>query len=488
MGERLALLALTPPASLTSFSPISLTGPLIIHSPNDPLVRGTDYDLDQIVFVRDHFHSMSTDIVDDLLTTAGFDGTFIAPSPKSGLINGAGVFNCSLAPEGSTCNTKAPIELVFPPNKKIRLRFVNAGSHAQFKVSVDNHTLEVIEADDTPVYGPTVHRIPINVAQRYSAILDTTGDKQGDAYYLRAQINTDCFGAPFADLDPDVKAIIRISKTNKTPSTNTPTSVDWTDALGGVCTDLDESTLVPRIAVDAPALPDVSYVWNAAFNFTQAGIFIWTLNGVTLENFMYNPLYFQVYKGETINSTLVNNLVVDGIQTVDLVINNLLAADHPFHLHGSKFWIVARGTGQLLESDLPNVTYNTTNPMRRDVLAVPVGQWAIIRIISDIPGVHAFHCHIAWHQAAGLFGVFVIQPDQIQQADIPDSSFALCDASNFEGNLGLLTIDPGRRRRALDAYPHNRRRSVTANATPIKKRWESSFVKKAVINHHPRKH
>ena len=30
--------------------------------------------------------------------------------------------------------------------------------------------------------------------------------------------------------------------------------------------------------------------------------------------------------------------------------------------------------------------------MRRDVLTVPKGSYAIIRIVSDIPGVHAFHC------------------------------------------------------------------------------------------------
>ena len=49
-------------------------GPLIIHSPDDPLKRGKDYDIDQILFIKDHFHSMSTDIVDGILSAAGFEG------------------------------------------------------------------------------------------------------------------------------------------------------------------------------------------------------------------------------------------------------------------------------------------------------------------------------------------------------------------------------------------------------------------------------
>lgn len=37
-------------------------------------------------------------------------------------------------------------------------------------------------------------------AQRYSAILDTTGDKVGDSFYLRSQMNTNCLGALVLEL------------------------------------------------------------------------------------------------------------------------------------------------------------------------------------------------------------------------------------------------------------------------------------------------
>ncbi|KAM0756473.1 hypothetical protein T439DRAFT_376655 [Meredithblackwellia eburnea MCA 4105] len=466
-----------------------LTGPLIIHSPNDPLVRGVDYDLDQIIFVRDHFHDMSTDIVTGLLSAAGYNGNLAAPSPSSGLINGHGVYDCSFASSDEACVANQPLELVFPPDTKVRLRFINGGTHASFKVSADNHTLEVIEADDTPVNGPSVHRIPIQPAQRYSAILDTTGDSDGSSFFLRAQMNTDCFGAPFTDLDPDVKAIIRIASSNATISTDTPTSVDWDDALGGVCVDLDEYLLVPRVAIDAPTLPDTTGIWNVQFNFTSDG-FLWTINAVTCENFLYNPLYFQVYGGGSLDSTDVTFFEVDSVQTVDIVINNVLGAEHPFHLHGSKCWVVARGDGTLTEADL---SYNTTNPIRRDVLSVPANQYAIVRIISDIPGVHIFHCHIAWHQAAGLSGALVVQPSSIRNNTIPDSAFALCNAANFEPGKTVSSIDAGKKRRgvaepAIDRTWKSRRHAASISNPQGREGMASDLFKTGITRHRSFKH
>ncbi|KAK4702095.1 hypothetical protein P7C70_g4127, partial [Phenoliferia sp. Uapishka_3] len=394
--------------------------------------------------------------------------TIVAPSPKSGLINSVGIFDCSFAPAGSTCEQKTkPLELIYPSNTKIRLRLINAGmiytysshengtidhhasgTHALFRVSADEHTLKVIEADDTPVHGPEVHRVPIYTAQRYSAVLDTAQDKSGDSFFLRAQINTGCFAGNFTDLDPDVKAIIRIADIGTLPSLKTPKTIDWNDALNGTCVDLDDATLVPRIAVDAPRYAGTTDVFNAAFNLTPTGDGRWFFNGVTFENFMYNPLLHQVYHGKTLNSTDVTNFVVPKLEAADLIINNALGADHPFHLHGLKFWVVGRGNGTLFRFNVSETIIHTKNPLRRDTLTVPNGQFAVIRVLADIPGVHAFH-------VAGLFGVFVVQPDAIRKFEIPDEHFKICEAINYEAGDTILTTDAGRRRRSLAPIQSN---------------------------------
>ena len=66
-----------------------------------------------------------------------------------------------------------------------------------------------------------------------------------------------------------------------------------------------------------------------------------------------------------------------------------------YHLHGNEFQIVARGSGTLDAAEAASIDYNTTNPLRRDTLVIPGGEYAVLRISNDNPGVWVLHCHIA---------------------------------------------------------------------------------------------
>lgn len=50
-----------------------ISGPVIVHSPYDPLRRGRDFDLEQIVFLQDWYHDPSDVIVDALLSPSGYN-------------------------------------------------------------------------------------------------------------------------------------------------------------------------------------------------------------------------------------------------------------------------------------------------------------------------------------------------------------------------------------------------------------------------------
>lgn len=41
-----------------------------------------------------------------------------------------------------------------------------------------------------------------------------------------------------------------------------------------------------------------------------------------------------------------------------------------------------------------HMTYNTTNPLRRDTLSVSPNSYVVVRLITDIVGVYAFHCEL----------------------------------------------------------------------------------------------
>ncbi|THH15565.1 hypothetical protein EW146_g4939 [Bondarzewia mesenterica] len=427
-----------------------LLGPLIIHSVDDPLVRGTDFDYEQVLLIQDWYHDAASDIVTELLSLDGYDGTAAAPSPQSGLINGQGVFNCSQLTDDTNCTTPSYPEFTVEPDAKTRFRLINGGSHAQFYFSVDEHTLNVTEADGTVVTGAdSVHRVPFHNGQRYSVIIDTTVGSEGDAYWMRATMNTDCFFAVDSTLNATAFAVLRYGSN----STADATSSDWTDVLADQCVDLDESGLVPVVVEDAPSTSDQVVAFDSEFGtVTYGGVSYnrFLVNATSYTNYIYQPILEAVAaNGSTaVNSTNVANAIFDDdIWTGDIIINNLdPALDHPYHLHGNEFQIVARGTGTLSIADAASLTYNLTNPVRRDTLVIPAGSYAVLRFSNDNPGVWVLHCHIAWHLAEGFLGLIVSNPNGIAELDYPASIDALCTARPEAASY--YTTEPGRKKRA----------------------------------------
>ncbi|THU94130.1 hypothetical protein K435DRAFT_669017 [Dendrothele bispora CBS 962.96] len=432
-----------------------LAGPLIVHSVDDPLVRGTDFDHEMVLFVNDWYHDDGNTIVNDLLSVDGYDGTSAAPSPQSGLVNGQGRYNCSLldSDDDTSCTTPTSYPVFnVESNAKTRFRLINAGSHAQFYFSVDEHTVTVVEADGTPVSGSgDLHRIPFHNGQRYSAIVDTTVGSEGDSYWMRFTMNTDCFNWVDDTLNATVYAILRYG--NTTDSSSDPTSSDWSDTIGSSCVDLDESLLVPIEVKDAQSTTDAVVSFNSSFGQlvsdgqTYGRFFV---NDTSYTNYIYQPILEGITSDGTsfINTSAVASAIFDDdVWTGDIIINNLdQGLDHPYHLHGNDFQIVARGSGTLSVADAASIDYNTTNPLRRDTLVIPGGDYAVLRISNDNPGVWVLHCHIAWHLAEGFLGIVVSRPNGIADIDFPSSMDDLCSARpDF---VSIDTTEPGRRRRA----------------------------------------
>jgi FtsP/CotA-like multicopper oxidase with cupredoxin domain len=120
--------------------------------------------------------------------------------------------------------------------------------------------------------------------------------------------------------------------------------------------------------------------------------------------------------------------------TIDILIQNFDDGNHPFHLHGYKFWVLAQGHGYpppTLHQDL-----NVTNPLRRDTASVEAFGWMLVRFVADNPGVWAFHCHIGWHTEAGLMMVFATRTEELKWVEGMEEVEALCKAAGVERGMG----------------------------------------------------
>ncbi|KAH9462276.1 hypothetical protein Pst134EB_006183 [Puccinia striiformis f. sp. tritici] len=455
-------------AHAQNFNSDGIAGPMIVHSVNDPLKRGVDFDQDIILLVNDWYHVMSERILEQMLSPTGFNNSFAAPSPNSALVNGIGYFDCNNAPANATCTTpNNNFTFDVSVGTKTRFRLIGAGSHALFRFSVDEHTLNVTEADSTGVVGPTaIHRVPFHNGQRYSVIIDTSQDTVGSTFNLRAVMDTDCF----AWLAPGITGragtalgVIRIVDPNNPPSSDSdvaiPTTSDWSDTLGGACLDLDPSTMRPLVPQDACTNLLGRVFFSTSFGTIASDegnssvvigrFFVNETTWITRPN---RPLLNELLAGGpgTINSSDVAAFTLEQPGCYDIVINNLDAAlEHSYHLHGVDGWIVSTGTGEINATTVSGLQYNTTNPLRRDTQVIGGGSYHVVRVLADNPGVWILHCHLGWHLGAGFAGMVVMQPSVLRQRTAPEGNQELCRAILPQD---IDVIEPGKRRRGLQSY------------------------------------
>lgn len=100
--------------------------------------------------------------------------------------------------------------------------------------------------------------------------------------------------------------------------------------------------------------------------------YIWTINGAAYPN--------------------RNSLDVREGERVELVLKNTTAMGHPMHLHGH-------------DVEVTEIDGEPVAGAVRDTVEVPPG--SVMKVVFDAsnPGVWAFHCHIVYHLATGMFTV-----------------------------------------------------------------------------------
>jgi FtsP/CotA-like multicopper oxidase with cupredoxin domain len=70
----------------------------------------------------------------------------------------------------------------------------------------------------------------------------------------------------------------------------------------------------------------------------------------------------------------------EGLQVIDFIVSNFDDGNHPLHLHGYKFFVLAQGHGYP-PADLYE-TLDLSNPMRRDTASVEAYGWTMLRVVA----------------------------------------------------------------------------------------------------------
>lgn len=446
-----------------------LVGPFIIHSKDEKQLQRIPYVSDRIIMLSDHYHDLTGALARKYLAP---DMENSEPVPDGALINGRAIRNCDDLKHRTCDNTTANVGLPvfdFEPNQHHRLRIINVGAFAEFEFQIDEHELAVTEADGTDVRPITYHRLNINPAQRYSVVVQTNASEK-TSFRMRARMITHCFAEENPFMAGTVEGVVRY---NKLPAAAIrialPDTIDWGEALQLECKDLNTTDLVPVKEIAAPAKPDALFYIRSNFEIGAYRLSRGFFNTSSWRPNVKSPSLFRAMDGlktknssfvnsQTTNPVFVNDNAFDkptefviqssGIKTIDILISNFDDGNHPMHLHGYKYWVLAQGHGYPARKsldgpmdDLDNLSplydsLDLSNPMRRDTASVEAFGWALIRFVADNPGAWNFHCHISWHTEAGLAMQFLTRTDLLANMEISEAHRALCAADGLERGMG----------------------------------------------------
>ncbi|CZT03169.1 related to Conidial Pigment Biosynthesis protein brown1 [Rhynchosporium graminicola] len=445
--------------------PDGLRGPLIVHDTNDPYAG--QYDEEIVLTMSDWYHEKVPGLISTMLSKSNPRAQ--PPFPNALLLNET---------TSATFN--------FVTGKTYKIKMINMAAFASVFIQFDNHPMNIIEIDGSYTVKKEAYQLRLSPAQRYTVLLKAQSSTRRNYAFLASLDQNRDFS------NENVAAVWPLNITGNIV-------YDYTKALAPAMVvpkwkPFDDATLE---ALDGQALlgprekADKEITLNFNFGLDASGIPRSYFNNLTYIPQKVPTLFSAISTGiSNINPSIygaVNPFVIKRGDIVQITVNNLDGAIHPFHLHGHQFQVVERpssGKGKYTGKgrDFPVI------PPKRDTYAVQANSYAVIRFQADNPGVWLFHCHIEWHVIMGLTATIIEAPELLRDLSLPPDHKANCDAQgvptkgnaagntrNFTDMAGAYTLPEFPDKGA--AYP---KRMVKASKAfgrilPLPKRIEADF-------------
>lgn len=431
-----------------------LLGPLIVHAKEERNLQRINYATDRVIMIQDHYHELTGALLMKYLEP---DRENAEPVPDGALINGINIRDCDALSHRKCNNSTSSIPTFdLARDQNHRFRFINVGAFAEFQIQIDEHEFAVTEADGTDVEPVYYHRLNISPGQRYSIVITASVDT-AESFWMRARMVTACFAEENPSLVSEIRGIVQYSRASQSGvarsnvSVEEPKSKDWGEVVELICKDMNTTQLVPVDSIPVFGKPDKFFylrsnfeigAWKLSRGFFNTSSWRSDVNSPSLDRFIEG--YTNRNEDFVIPTSGINDLAfnldremviqVNGIQTIDILIDNFDDGNHPLHLHGYKYFVLAQGHGYF-DPHLYE-TMNLSNPLRRDTASAEAFGWILIRLITDNPGMWAFHCHISWHTEAGLLMQFLTRSELVGGWVLPEANKALCTAEGLSNGAG----------------------------------------------------
>ncbi|XP_057979781.1 laccase-12-like [Malania oleifera] len=409
-----------------------------------PILLGEWWDANPIDVVRQATRTGATPNVSDAYTINGQPGDF---------------YNCS---------SKDTVIVPVDSGETNLLRVVNSALNQELFFTIANHKLTVVAADASYTKPFTTSVIMLGPGQTTDVLI--TADQPPARYYMAARAYSSAQGAPFDNTTTTAileyksapcpaKGLRTIPVNASLPAFNdTATATAFTTSFRSLRkvelpNEVDENLFFtvglglnncppgqrprncqgPNGTRFTASMNNVSFVLPSSFSLLQAhqqgipGVFTTDFPPAPPVKFDYTG---NVSRGlwQPVPGTKLYKLKYGA--RVQLVIQGtsiFTAENHPIHLHGYDFYILAEGFGNF-NPKTDTAKFNLVDPPLRNTVGVPVNGWAVIRFVADNPGVWLMHCHLDVHITWGLAMAFLVENGigELQTLEPPPLDLPLC--------------------------------------------------------------
>ncbi|CAL7934818.1 unnamed protein product [Xylocopa violacea] len=433
-------------------------GALIVRVPPKKNWHDALYDIDEhTVLITDWTHQLG---IDKFLSHhhAGGDN-----KPPNLLVNGLGRFAVYQNRRRNATSVVMPIAtFTVKRNARHRFRLINAEFlNCPIEMSIDNHTVRVISTDGRDIEPVEAESLVSYAGERFDFVVET--NQNPDNYWIRFRGLMDCDerftkayqvavlryeGATEEDPDGVVAYDRREPSTNESIKQRVNALNEGTETNGSISMPLlramdanDKSNTVQ---------PDyqfyVSYDFYKkdnphfhranlyGFNEVEAAkrVLLPQLNHISMKlppvpllsqrdfidtDRFCNASTVQGCERNYCACTHVLRVKLDSVVEIVLVDEGFAYdANHPFHLHGYQFRVIAMErvgknvTVQRVKAldEKGNIRRNLDRAPLKDTVTVPDGGFTIVRFHANNPGYWLFHCHIEFHAEVGMSLIFKV--------------------------------------------------------------------------------
>ncbi|KAJ4445529.1 hypothetical protein ANN_12209 [Periplaneta americana] len=425
----------------------------------DPNGHLYDYDLaSHVIFISDWMHSSATEHFPGLKTHQIFQ------RPQSILLNGRGRYEVT----GNATTFPSAVFRV-TPGKKYRFRLVGGMcTSCAYQFRVQQHELLVIAVDGNPTEPVLVDSIHMYGGERYDFVLEAVEEVKSYCIHVKTVGNCKFMGLYGMGV---LRYIGEKSTTVLDPGYEGFHSGKVMNIYNGTCFNSDEGVCLDQLVSLLPVSkrltalePDVTVTLSFGFHvFTLEELFQPRLHQRYFEprpNHLLTSLVNNISyvapnaplltQREDIKSSLICPANHDGtsrcpqgsggfcecthliriplgaVTQFVLVDRGFGGINHPFHLHGYSFNVIAMGNfenGQNKTDIIEDISRGklkiSQSPILKDTIAVPAQGYAVLRIYTDNPGYWFFHCHVLYHADTGM-GVVLQVGDQTEMPRAPE--------------------------------------------------------------------